>query len=167
MKWLTVLCIIVSLCFSASSVYADGQKYAAKYGIILDNCYEFSTTDELLDECSGRMLAPCIDIEGSDGGGIVTRNCIGAETIVWDKYLNLEYGETITVLREFPGDFDHALREAQRAWITFRDAECQFGDPINHGGTAELLAIISCFHAMTVERTIELRELREHLRSFL
>lgn len=49
------------------------------------------------------------------------------------------------------------LRVAQRAWIAWRNANCE-AEKLT-GGTMDLIAGSSCFLSMTVRRTIELEEL--------
>ncbi|MCY4050997.1 MAG: lysozyme inhibitor LprI family protein [Gammaproteobacteria bacterium] len=157
MKRLTILFIVLCLAF-LRMVWADVDEYVAKYGVILDNCYQFHTTDKLLDQCTNRMSGPCIDIEGG-GSDVRMRDCILAETMVWEKYLNLEYEKTMAALKEWPGEYDQALLEAQRAWTAFRHADCRLVDPIGHLGTYQRLLVAECYQTMTAERTLELREL--------
>ena len=52
-----------------------------------------------------------------------------------------------------------ALRNSQRAWIAFRDADC--GEPIGYewfGGTGMGLATLGCLEATTKARTADLRQ---------
>jgi uncharacterized protein YecT (DUF1311 family) len=51
------------------------------------------------------------------------------------------------------------LREAQRAWITFRDANCRLAGYPMRGGSAEPLLIYGCLRQMTTDRSAELRAL--------
>lgn len=52
-----------------------------------------------------------------------------------------------------------ALRNAQRAWITYRDANCTLAGYPMRGGSAEPLLVYGCFRQMTVDRTAELQAL--------
>jgi len=54
---------------------------------------------------------------------------------------------------------ESALLEAQRAWITFRDAHCTAVALPNQGGTIHPLIYNSCRAAVTRQRTEQLREL--------
>jgi uncharacterized protein YecT (DUF1311 family) len=51
------------------------------------------------------------------------------------------------------------LRDAQRAWITFRDANCRLAGYPMRGGSAEPLLIYGCLGQMTLDRSAELRAL--------
>jgi uncharacterized protein YecT (DUF1311 family) len=54
------------------------------------------------------------------------------------------------------------LRDAQRAWITFRDANCRLAGYPMRGGSAEPLLIYGCLRQMSVERTEELMSLTDY-----
>lgn len=45
------------------------------------------------------------------------------------------------------------LRKAQRAWIAFRDAECEFQASAVEGGSAQPMVRNGCLAALTRERT--------------
>lgn len=49
-----------------------------------------------------------------------------------------------------------ALRDAQRAWITYRDANCLHAGFPMRGGSAEPLLVYGCMAQMTEDRTAEL-----------
>ncbi|MEP3231812.1 MAG: lysozyme inhibitor LprI family protein [Hyphomicrobiales bacterium] len=57
-----------------------------------------------------------------------------------------------------------ALLEAQRAWITFRDAHCASVALPNAGGTIYPLIYNSCRAGVTRQRTEQLRELVDNAR---
>ncbi|WP_431300045.1 lysozyme inhibitor LprI family protein [Tabrizicola sp. BL-A-41-H6] len=48
------------------------------------------------------------------------------------------------------------LRDAQRAWIAFRDANCAVAGYPMRGGSAEPLLIYACLRGMTLARTEDL-----------
>jgi uncharacterized protein YecT (DUF1311 family) len=54
------------------------------------------------------------------------------------------------------------LRDAQRAWLRYRDAHCAFMASESEGGTLETVERLSCLADATRTRT---RELRQALRS--
>jgi uncharacterized protein YecT (DUF1311 family) len=51
------------------------------------------------------------------------------------------------------------LRDAQRAWITFRDTNCRLAGYPMRGGSAEPLLIYGCLRQMTQDRSAELEAL--------
>jgi uncharacterized protein YecT (DUF1311 family) len=56
-----------------------------------------------------------------------------------------------------PGD-EATLREAQRAWVAFRDAHCRLEGYEARGGTMEPMLYSACREALTRARTAQLRE---------
>ena len=51
------------------------------------------------------------------------------------------------------------LRDAQRAWISFRDTNCRLAGYPMRGGSAEPLLIYGCLRQMTQDRSAELQAL--------
>jgi uncharacterized protein YecT (DUF1311 family) len=51
------------------------------------------------------------------------------------------------------------LRDAQRAWITFRDRNCNLAGYPMRGGSAEPLLIYGCLRQMTLDRSRQLQDL--------
>lgn len=92
--------------------------------------------------------------------------CAEQDWMAADKDLNAAYQEARTQMRKldayWPADQRGAesnLRDAQRAWITFRDANCAAEGWLMRGGTAEPMLIYGCRARMTRARTQELRDL--------
>lgn len=56
---------------------------------------------------------------------------------------------------------EQALLEAQRAWITFRDAQCKAEGYPMRGGSAEPLLVFGCMTELTRQRTQALTRLTE------
>ena len=56
---------------------------------------------------------------------------------------------------------EDALRQAQRAWITFRDNACLAESDIAFGGSLQPLLYSGCFTDLTVQRTHQLRSFAE------
>jgi uncharacterized protein YecT (DUF1311 family) len=59
-----------------------------------------------------------------------------------------------------PGWFE-SLREAQRAWLVFRDAHCRIDGYTARGGSMEPMLVSFCKRALTEQRTQQLKELAE------
>jgi uncharacterized protein YecT (DUF1311 family) len=88
-----------------------------------------------------------------------------------DAELNVAYGKAIAEAREtyrsiktMPGqqnmqDSEAMLRDAQRAWVSFRDANCKYQYQIYYGGSHAGLAYLLCMADMTKARLKELRQL--------
>ena len=119
-------------------------------------------------DCIGVTVSECVAQPGGDTTvGMV--DCIAAETAAWDAILNEEYGATMEDFRQRDATGDIAapdmtragtLRNAQRAWMAFRDAECRAQYAIWGGGTLRQVVGANCVFTETAERAIELRQMR-------
>ena len=74
-----------------------------------------------------------------------------------DASLNKTYGEIMKRLGDSP-DGKKQLQVAQRAWITFRDAECAFANSDTESGSMHPMVMSQCFEAMTIDRTKQLAD---------
>lgn len=84
-------------------------------------------------------------------------NCVGEETKYQDSLLNKNYK---TVIAQLSLDRQKQLKEAQRLWVKYRDANCNFYvDP--EGGTMAVLNSASCFMETTAQRAKELANLQQ------
>jgi uncharacterized protein YecT (DUF1311 family) len=72
-----------------------------------------------------------------------------------DKKLNAVYKNIVTAL----GDDSYVikLKTAERAWMTFRDAQCTFETAENEGGSIHPMVYSGCEARLTNERTKELQ----------
>ncbi len=86
-----------------------------------------------------------------------------------DADLNKAYKQAVAMLKDWDADLSegepsaaNALRDAQRAWITFRDKACEVEGYAMRGGSAEPLLVNSCLAGLTRERTAQLLALVEN-----
>jgi len=115
----------------------------------------FALSTEALAAATEQNLGPeystCLD--KANGVTFDMIDCIVAETTRQDAKLNENYKRLMSRLSP---DRKKALLEAERAWITFRDANCQFyGDP--QGGTSARLSANECILNATAQRAQELK----------
>jgi uncharacterized protein YecT (DUF1311 family) len=111
-----------------------------------------ASTNEL--QAIDRAQEACINDDGSNSG---MKICTNEALKDADALLNVVY-------QKFSGELSTQdeqetltrLKIAQRAWIPFRDAQCQLSAAQMLGGTGESLAILSCHYKMTVDRIKEL-----------
>lgn len=101
-------------------------------------------------------------IEEAGGVTATTIECIGHEHDAWDGRLNTAYRAALGRLEEHRRA---AFREAQRAWLAYRDRDCAFrADP--EGGSIARIDGAFCMLRKTAWRTLELeglvRELEIH-----
>ncbi len=89
--------------------------------------------------------------------------CAYADWEAADADLNEAYAQAIALLKgwdaNLPADEQGgaaALREAQRAWITFRDKACEAEGYAMKGGSAEPLLVYGCMRQVTEDRARQL-----------
>jgi uncharacterized protein YecT (DUF1311 family) len=93
----------------------------------------------------------CLD--KANGVTFEMTDCIAAETSRQDARLNDNYKKLMSKLSP---ERKKSLVDAERAWISFRDANCQFyGDP--QGGTSARLSANECILNATAQRAKELK----------
>jgi uncharacterized protein YecT (DUF1311 family) len=95
-------------------------------------------------------------------------NCAAQDWEEADARLNEVYAETLAVLQEADASYpisgdseEDRLRAAQRAWIAYRDANCDSAGYPMRGGSAEPLLTYGCLRRMTEDRIAELKALTE------
>ena len=79
--------------------------------------------------------------------------CSGVDYQQADKQLNQVYNQ---VRDKLSANRRQQLIVAQRAWISFRDADCKFARSAVEGGTMAPLIFNNCLQDMTKKRTLEL-----------
>ena len=120
----------------------------AVFGLLLSTPPLAAADSEMTQE-----YLTCMDKSSGNTAGMT--DCISAETARQDARLNENYKRLMSKLS---AKRRNALREAQRAWVKFRDTNCSFYfDP--DGGTAALLDGRDCFLQATANRAKELGNL--------
>lgn len=94
--------------------------------------------------------------------------CAYADWEAADAGLNAAYQQAMALLEDWDANLPEdeqggakALREAQRAWITFRDKACEAEGYAMKGGSAEPLLVYGCMRVLTLERTGHLASMVE------
>ncbi|WP_206513286.1 lysozyme inhibitor LprI family protein [Pelagibacterium montanilacus] len=143
---------------SASPLAAqDGHIEAFDAGL-LEACADEAGDADALSACVGVAADACQEAPGgATTMGIAA--CLMAESAVWDDRLNTAYGALRDGLADAPAD---SLRDAQRAWIAFRDADCAFQYALWGEGTMRQIAGASCVLDHTARRAIALEVERDH-----
>ncbi|MEO1642464.1 MAG: lysozyme inhibitor LprI family protein [Pseudomonadota bacterium] len=115
--------------------------------------------------CRGIIYEACPGNAGSTQDMV---ECSASELKFWDGQLNANYRALMAAYAEedaFEGDDSPyklvpLLRDAQRAWIGYRDAKCEgFERNRFRGGTMGRLTAASCLSGMTADRAQELADL--------
>lgn len=138
MKRLALTLVIVILTISSVIVFA--QEEERKYPI-----------DQWLEEC--------IDKDPSTAG---MNNCTYKANEMWDKELNKIYKQ---LMKKLNPQGQKLLKEAETAWIKYRDAELNFGDEIIYGigGTIASTTSAGQRYDFVKTRTLELKAYLEML----
>ena len=96
---------------------------------------------------------PCVKAMTQTG----MNSCAGAQFKQADNELNATYLK----LKERYADDQGAvagLTKAQRAWVAFRDAECELEAYPTQGGSVQSMIRLNCLARLTESRTPQLRE---------
>lgn len=102
-----------------------------------------------------KQFSACNDKAGGVTAGMI--DCITAEHKRQDARLNAAYK---ALMADLPPARKTPLQEAQRAWIKFRDANCNFYlDP--DGGSLARVQANDCMMTTTASRALELEKLRQ------
>lgn len=134
---------------------------------VLDLCMTGPRDQVDANACIGIITAQCIE----EPGGYTTAGmsqCTFSEAEGWDVLLNREYQTARAFAQNLDADDKvdfptYAVRAdkllaAQRAWITFRDANCASDYAIWGAGTMRQIMGASCHLQMTAERAIALHD---------
>lgn len=141
---------------------AAAQEYAVDRHAV-DACFQATAGNPAPPGCIGAAAELCMS--GTDGGYSTggMASCVSAEAAIWDEYLNTLYGDLRADMRAQDVDNPEgavgradALRDAQRAWIAFRDAECAYNWAVFQEGTMRSLISTGCMLDMTADRVLDL-----------
>jgi uncharacterized protein YecT (DUF1311 family) len=81
--------------------------------------------------------------------------CASADFAASDRQLNATYGEIMKRLADDQAGRKR-LQAAQRAWVSFRDAECEFQTAMTIGGSIHPMLVAQCRTELTDGRTKQL-----------
>jgi uncharacterized protein YecT (DUF1311 family) len=102
-------------------------------------------------------LMPASSAHAEDCGNQTTQlamnECATRNLEAADGALNAVYGELMSKL---DGDQQKRLKQAQRAWIIFRDAHCELIGSATEGGSIHRMVISKCLMEITRDRTEQL-----------
>ncbi|MEN3792969.1 lysozyme inhibitor LprI family protein [Fulvimarina sp. MAC3] len=159
-----IVALSVASTLFASSAGAETASASNKAKAAIDACLtRFAETDQR--ECIGAYSDACMKSpDGQTTYGMT--DCLTEESDAWDAILNERYQARMTDAKELDKDraeWDSTtseaaktLRAAQRAWVAFRDAECDRIFELNKDGTIRLPETASCLNRLTAERALAL-----------
>ena len=153
-----LLSIVLAPHLSAQSLSVDPSAVRA--------CYDSTPIGVTFPDCLGSASDQC---QLQDGGSttIGMTDCIMSENAAWDGLLNEAYQSLRATWADreegaggLSGDeLNASLRDAQRAWIAFRDAECNLQYDRYRSGTIRSVVGANCLMVMTASRAIALRDM--------
>ena len=103
--------------------------------------------------CLALISGPCQALPGGETTAGMEM-CLQRELAVWDSLLNRYYAD---MMRQLDGTAKTALRDAQRAWIAFRDAACAFPPAVYEGGSIGRPLAAQCLMEETARRAVGLK----------
>lgn len=118
-------------------------------GIVLASCAGAAKAQD--DASNTPAYAACMD--RASGVTVSMRECISEEHARQDALLNEAYRQ---LMRRLGTEGQNDLRNAQRAWIAFREAECVYRAS-GETGTMGPVIIDSCWLGFTTERVAKLQ----------
>ncbi|MDE9449370.1 DUF1311 domain-containing protein [Aliiroseovarius sp. Z3] len=160
---------------AAPSVLAIASLFLSLPAPAQDMTYSFHPTTDCLSaigddgdpmRCVGSAANYCM--EATEGGlsTVGTSTCLGLEYEDWDRRLNRAYGLLMTRLKAEDEEMATlgsaapkqapALLAMQRAWITFRDASCDYERTKWGGGTGGGPASVACMLHQTARQALVL-----------
>lgn len=125
---------------------------------VVEACVAETPAGDLTPDCIGAAARQCQQAPGGDTT-IGIAQCVMGEHAAWDAALNREYQAARAQYADDRTAAD-SLRDAQRAWIAWRDAECAFQYDRYGGGSMRMIASANCQMSMTAMRALELRGLQ-------
>ncbi|WP_456310152.1 lysozyme inhibitor LprI family protein [Serratia proteamaculans] len=106
------------------------------------------------------LLWPVSQVSAADCDNAETQlemnQCANADYKKADKELNSTYQQ---VLKSTSGEQTALFRKAQKKWIEYRDADCQFQTFASSEGSVNSMNIGLCLKAKTEQRTKELKDM--------
>lgn len=109
--------------------------------------------------------APKLDCENAVSQ-VEINSCAGLDYEAADKELNVQWVKTKKVMADWDADLDDhnkgavdSLMKAQRAWIEYRDGQCDAEGYSVWGGTMYVAVVSGCLADLTRKRTEELKDL--------
>lgn len=158
--------LALALALAAPAAAADGE---AALGL-LRSCLDAAGTRADAQACAGAWARDCMAAEGG-GTTLGMVDCARAEAAAWDALLNETWADLVLLARRRalleaeagaePGPHEAMLREAQRAWLAFRDADCEQEYALWGEGSMRSVAGAFCTLDRTATRVLELRAKRD------
>jgi uncharacterized protein YecT (DUF1311 family) len=110
------------------------------------------------------VAGPQVDPCKTRANQLELTQCADRQLAKSDAVLNQTYRK---LLADLDDEHRALLQKAQRAWVGFRDADCDLDASVALGGSMYGMLVSDCRAARTDERVKELKALRTSLADFL
>ena len=146
---LAILLLVAAPVFAQDIDYSDASTEA---------CLQEALGPSERHACIGASANQCTIKTPGGSATVVVGACFDRELQFWDARLNEVYAQ----LRAQQADMEPArnanLQAMQRAWITYRDARCDYELVQWGGGTGGIPALIACLMQSTAEQVFVLEQ---------
>ena len=116
-------------------------------------CALFALSTSAIAQTQGLLQE---SLKDCDKNQLAMNVCASYRFELADKVLNAQYKQNLTAVKE--GQSQTRLREAQRAWLVFRDKDCLADTgPREESGSIWPLLHFSCLEKHTTRRTEDLK----------
>jgi uncharacterized protein YecT (DUF1311 family) len=141
----SAISIILFPCYSAQSQYNDPHELTSR-GVISEDARETYR----------QVVEPCYHgVTGKSVHGPELLDCLTLQVRREGETLDAVYRARISYLASSP-DQASRLRTAQKAWLQFRDENCEFIRSVAPGRSADE-SFYDCLLKITIDRRVELR----------
>jgi uncharacterized protein YecT (DUF1311 family) len=138
---------------------------------LLDSCLEAAESRAEAAGCRGAYARACVGALEDGDAPAVGAACAAAEAGGWDTLMNEVYADLVLLARRrairaeeegaAPTPLAEALDDAQRAWLAFRDLDCEGESLLWEEADERAFAATVCRAERTAGRVLDLRARRE------
>lgn len=135
-----------------------------------DSCLMAGTDSDM--SCIGASAQMCMQQTVGGESTVGMGGCLDAERSQWDARLNDHYQQLMTKEKAEDAEMTEigssapkqapALKDMQRAWISYRDERCTFVAAQWGGGTGAGPAAIGCHMHVTAQQALFLQQMLEN-----
>ncbi|MEQ9693654.1 lysozyme inhibitor LprI family protein [Shimia sp. SDUM112013] len=129
-------------------------------------CFVTLSDDADPATCIGASANACMAATSDGGTTVGMGGCLEQERAYWDARLNTAYGTVRSAAMALDAEMQEigssapsqaeALKQMQRAWITYRDATCDYERSLWGGGTGGGPATVACHMTLTATQALYL-----------